>query len=108
MLTQHNNRRDADATARRVAPGNRVAIPTHFYKIIINKKTLGASETIAILLPHDSVKHTGPKWEPWVTQHLTTIGAIQRVTGLNLLPKLSATKRAELENFKATALWPKE
>lgn len=64
--------------------------------------------TIAILLLHDSVKHTGPKWEPWVTQHLTTIGEIQRVTGLNFLPKLTAVKRTELVNFKASALWPKE
>jgi hypothetical protein len=39
---------------------------------------------------------------------LTTIGEIQRVTGLNFLPKLTAAKRTELENFKAAALWPKE
>ena len=39
---------------------------------------------------------------------LTTIGEIQRLTGLDSLPKMSATKRAALENFKATALWPKE
>ena len=59
-----------------------------------------------ILLPF--LNHTGPKWEPWVTQHLTTIGEIQRVTGLDFLPKMSAPKRAALENFKAPALWPKE
>ena len=53
----------------------------------------------AILLPHDSVKHTGTKWEPWITQHLTTIGDIQRVTGLNFLPNLTAAKRSELVNF---------
>ena len=39
---------------------------------------------------------------------LTTIGEIQRLTGLDFLPKMSATKRAAIENFKATALWPKE
>ena len=39
---------------------------------------------------------------------LTTIGEIQRVTGLKFLPKLTAAKRAELENFKAAALWSKE
>jgi DNA/RNA endonuclease G (NUC1) len=48
--------------ARRVPPRNRVAIPTHFYKIIFKKKALGASDSIAILLPHDNAKHTGDAW----------------------------------------------
>jgi endonuclease G len=103
-----NGQRDPDAMARRVAPSNRVAIPSHFYKIITKKKTFGANDTIAILLPHDDVKHTGQAWEPWITQHLTTIGEIQRRTGIDFLPGITGTKRAEIENFKATALWPKE
>ena len=37
-----------------------------------------------------------------------TSGEMQCVTGLNFLPKLTAAKRAELENFKAAELWPKE
>ena len=39
---------------------------------------------------------------------MAAIGDIQRLTGLDFLPKMSATKRAALENFKAPALWPKE
>ena len=100
--------RDADDAARRVAPSNRVAIPTHFYKIIFKKKTLGASESIAILLPHDDAKHTGDAWINYVTSHITTIGEIERVTGIDFLPGVTGAKRTQMENFRAPALWPKE
>jgi hypothetical protein len=41
-------------------------------------------------------------------QHITTIGEIQRRTGIDFLPGLAGTKRAEIENFKAPSLWPKD
>jgi len=87
---------------------NYVAIHTHFYKIIFKKKTLGASESIAILLPHDDAKHTGDAWINYVTSHITTIGEIERVTGIDFLPGVTGTKRTAMENFKAPVLWPKE
>jgi hypothetical protein len=40
--------------------------------------------------------------------HLTTIGEIERVTGIDSLPGVAGTKRTAMENFKAPALWPKE
>ena len=46
-----DQQRDADNAAQRMAPSNHVAIPTHFYKIVMQKKTFGANDTIAILLP---------------------------------------------------------
>jgi endonuclease G len=103
-----NGARDPDGTAQRVQPGNRVAIPTHFYKIILKKKAFAAADSIAILLPHDNDKHNGDDWVIYVSSHITTIGDIERVAGVNFLPKLSASKRAALESYKASALWPKE
>jgi DNA/RNA endonuclease G (NUC1) len=103
-----DNIRDSDNEARRVPPRNRVAIPTHFYKIIIKKHTFGAPEAIAIMLPHDNDTHTGDAWISYVTEHITTIGDIERVTGVDFLSKLSVSKRAALKDFKAPALWPKE
>ena len=100
--------RDADDAAQRVPPRNRVAIPTHFYKIIFKKHTFGADESIAILLPHDNAKHTGDAWVSYVTANITTIGEIEKITGIAFLPNFSASKRAALESFKAPALWPKE
>jgi endonuclease G len=103
-----DNSRDADNLTQRVPPHNRVAIPTHFYKIIFQKHLLSADESIAILLPHDDAKHTGDAWITYITGHITTIGEIERATGINFLPGLSASKRAAMESFKAPALWPKE
>jgi endonuclease G len=100
--------RDSDNSAQRVATNNRVAIPTHFYKIIFQKHLLAADESIAILLPHDDAKHTGDAWVTYVTDHITTIGEIEQVSGVNFLPGLSASKRAAMESFRAPALWPKE
>lgn len=103
-----DNLRDSDNSAQRVSTNNRVAIPTHFYKIIFQKHVLAADESIAILLPHDNAKHTGDAWVTYMTAHITTIGEIEKVTGINFLPGLSASKRAAMESFKAPALWPKE
>ncbi len=83
---------------------SRVAIPTHFYKIIFKKKALGASDSIAILLPHDNAKHTGDAWIDYMTAHITTIGEIERMTGIDFLPGVTSVKRTALENFKAMTL----
>jgi DNA/RNA endonuclease G (NUC1) len=99
--------RDSDSSAQRVGPQNRVAIPTHFFKIIFDKPLLGAAHSIAILLPHDNDKHTGDAWVGYVTDHITTIAEIKRLTGTDFLPGLSATRKAALEAYKAPALWPK-
>lgn len=103
-----DNVRDADNLAQRVPPRNRVAIPTHFYKIIFRKHLLAADDSIAILLPHENAKHTGDAWVTYITAHITSIGEIERVTGINFLPGLSASKRAAMETYRAPALWPKE
>jgi hypothetical protein len=38
---------------------------------------------LPILLPHDDAKHTGEAWITYVTRHITTIGEIERVTGID-------------------------
>jgi hypothetical protein len=45
-------------------------------------------------------------WEPWIVSHITTIAEIEKLTGINFLATMSASKRAQVENAKATALWP--
>jgi hypothetical protein len=39
-----------------------------------------------------------------VESHLTSIAEIEKLTGINFLATMSASKRAQLENSKATAL----
>lgn len=43
-----------------------------------------------------------------MSAHITTIGEIERVTGIDFLPGVTGSKRTQMENFKAAALWPKE
>ena len=43
-----------------------------------------------------------------MTSNITTIAEIEKRTGINFLPGVSASKRAELENFKALELWEKD
>jgi hypothetical protein len=43
-----------------------------------------------------------------VTANITTIADIKKRTGISFLPGVSASKRAEMENFKAPALGAKE
>lgn len=66
-----------------------------------------SSASLAILLPHDNAKHTGPNWVPWMERHITTIGNIEKLTGINFLPGVSGSKRSEMENFKAAHIWEK-
>jgi hypothetical protein len=47
-------------------------------------------------------------WINYVTSHITTIGEIERVTGIDFLPGVTGVKRTQMENFRAPALWPKE
>src|SRR6185503_15650951 len=55
----HDGVRDSDSQATRVSPLNRVAVPSHFYKILIHKRTFGGDEVLAFLLPHDNIQHVG-------------------------------------------------
>jgi hypothetical protein len=68
----------------------------------------GPSDSIAILLPHENGKHTGTNWTPWMVSHITSIGAVEKLTGINFLPGVTGSKRAEMENYKAAHLWDKE
>jgi hypothetical protein len=45
---------------------------------------------------------------PQPVHPLTTIGEIERVNGIDFRPGVTGSKRTALENFKASALWPKE
>jgi endonuclease G len=102
----NDGHRDSDADANRVAPTKPVAVPTHFYKIIVRNPPLAQAEAIAILLPHDQSKHLGAEALPYLTQHITTIKRIEDLTGITFFPTLAASKRATLENAQAATLWP--
>lgn len=97
--------RDADADADRVAPLNRVAIPTHYYKIVLKKK-FGMPDAIAILLPHNNSKQPNGQYRAYLTEHITTIDQIEAMTGIDFFPTLATSREAVMESSRAAALWP--
>ncbi len=74
---------------------DKVAIPTHFYKIAYEP---ARHRAIALLLPN--IKITGNDLKPFVT----SIDHVQELTGLNFLPDLSQTLQHRLKSAVAT-LW---
>ena len=103
-----DGQRDADTLPDRVKPLQRVAIPTHFYKILIHKRALGGDEVLAFLLPHNDVDQPGgAASDAYLAQHLVRIKDIAaRVGGVNFFPKAVPTRRTFLENTQPQSLWP--
>lgn len=95
--------RDADDAADRVAPRGRVAVPTHFYKIVLHRRPSGFIDTISILLPHrdEDVFNTNQH----LRSHIVSIDEIESLTGIDFLPGLPDQREEAVERFVAPALW---
>jgi len=98
-----NGQRDADADADLMTPTNRVAIPTHFYKIILHVRPSGFIDTISFILPHldESVGST----KPYLFDHIATIDEIEAVTGIDFFPELPDQRETAVEAFRSPGLW---
>lgn len=98
-----NGQRDADEDADLVTSTNRVAIPTHFYKIILHVRPSGFIDTISFILPHldESVGATNP----YLRDHISTIDEIEAVTGIDFFSELPDSRETVVEAFRAAALW---
>lgn len=94
--------RDADSAAQRMHSNNgqeRVAVPSAFYKIITLRRPDGTLATLSILLPHDRSNPNGAAALTYLQGHITTVAAIERVTGLDLFPH-------EADLGESATLWP--
>jgi endonuclease G len=103
--------RDDDSDANLMAPKDMVAVPTHFYKIILHERPNGYIESMVFLIPHIDKSIKGKAANPYLVQHLTSIDTIESLTGINFLPELgqsNPTKETAVEAFQATTMWPKE
>jgi len=99
-----NGVRDADTDAERMKSNNgkrRVAVPSAFYKIVAYNKPDGSVATLSLLLPHTTANPNGHTALDYLTDHITTITAIERLTGYDLFPEAT-----DLE--ESTTLWPFE
>lgn len=98
-----DGRRDDDVDANLVAPRRRVAIPTHFYKIIMHQRPSGFIDTISILLPHNNRQIT--KADRYLSEHIVSIDQIEALTGIDFFPNLPDDREAMVESFVAPGLW---
>jgi DNA/RNA endonuclease G (NUC1) len=105
-----DNQRDDDNDAVRMESDNgneRVAIPTHFFKIVMHELPDESIESLALILPHNNDRHVGSEAHDYLTSRLTTIDAIEEVTGVNFFRDLPNAEESAVEQFQATQLWPR-
>ena len=97
-------------------PSGRVGIPARYYKVLVRTDTSGAPVALALILPNQATRFTLPARtdsdsresvrasDRLLEAHLVSIREIERLTGLNLLPRLD---QAALKAAVASELWPR-
>jgi endonuclease G len=89
----------ADGVVDHAVIGHGVAVPTHFYKILMATNSTGKWESIAFVLPNIKTVQV----EDW-PHYLVSIDWIEDHTGLNFMPDLNAAEEKRLERT-ASPLW---
>lgn len=98
-----NGRPDANADVPRMKSTNsktRVAVPSHFFKIVIHQKDDGTVDALAFLMPHDQTDVAGDEAIQYLERNLKSIEDIEAVVGVKLFPAVEGNYPP-----KATGLW---
>jgi|LGVF01.1.fsa_nt_gb endonuclease G len=77
----------------------RVAVPTHFFRIIVKRQSDGYPEILGFLVPNNVVGDED------ITQFITSLKHIEETTGLDLFPKLDPEKKKQLIDKPLKRLW---
>jgi endonuclease G len=75
----------------------KVAIPNHFYKIILNKEK-GIPKIIAFLIPNE-------KSDKPLYSFVVSVDSIEKITGIDFFPNLENKIENELEKYKDYKKW---
>jgi endonuclease G len=86
-----------------MTPTGRVGIPTHFYKILLHENDDGKLEALSVLVPHEAQQPAN--FDAHLRANLVSIEKIEKMTGLNFLPDLSAGAQEAIEKPTPTTLW---
>jgi DNA/RNA endonuclease G (NUC1) len=102
---------DAAMDARLSQGATGVAVPSHYYKIVIRETAPGQFEAIALLIPNQPTGVPGPAasnvtQDDFLRVRIRSIAETRRRTGLDLLPAPPFDK-ATLEEAVASDLWPR-
>jgi len=82
-----------------VIGANHVAVPTHFFKIVVDAKNPDRPEALAFRMKNANL--TGHRYE----EYLCTIREIEQATGLDFLSALPQKVQDEVETTKASRVW---
>ena len=104
-----DGKRDPDADTKRNDGDGRIAVASAFYKIILHKTATGEIDVLAVLVPHINRSYIGLAREPYLRANISTIDEIEKLTGVDFLPRLVSDEpgiAAQVKSFKAPKLWP--
>ena len=89
-------------------PTDRVAVPTHFYKMVFYERPNGYIESMTFLVPHtdDGIKKRDAL--EYLKNHIVPIDSIEVLTGLDFLSGLHERKENAIERSVAQSIWPTE
>ena len=96
-----DGRRDPDADAETFTPQNRVALGTHFYKIVIHHRPTGVVDTISFVLPHNNNKNSK---DSYFKSKIRAIDEIEGHTGIDFFPDMDSVQQGNIEAGKVTGL----
>jgi hypothetical protein len=78
------------------------------YKIIVSQADDGALEVMPLLLPNDRIDLDGKAAAEYLSEHLTTVEAIEALTGLQFFTRpdsITSETLAPAKSAKPDALW---
>lgn len=77
-----------------------VAVPTHFFKVMLAEMKNGETRTLALLLPHRGIANTEP-----LSDFLSSIDEIEKVSGLDFFNRLPDSLETSQERIKPQMVW---
>jgi endonuclease G, mitochondrial len=82
-----------------VIGGSGVAVPTHFFKIVVDANQTGDVQALAFLIPNEAPQTTE------LAKYLVSIDQIEMLTGIDFLSALPDKEEDALEASVASKLW---
>lgn len=77
----------------------RVAVPSHFFKILLHPCADGSTESIAFVLPHNNDRHVGEDGKQYLVDRVTSIAAIEEQSGVQFIPDGIDIDRLEPQTY---------
>ena len=88
-----------NSVSYKVIGENNVAVPSHFYKIVVDNNDPGNVQALAFMMPNKNLS------EDHYRDYLTTIDAIESATGIDFLSALPVAVQNVVESNRAQTVW---